>query len=52
MGTNFYLKRKLSSDKKQELIDNLNEDNYGKCEEILNDIKPIHIHLNNFGMRS
>lgn len=43
MGANFYLKRKLSSVKKHELIDNLTQDNYEKCEEILNDIKPIHI---------
>lgn len=43
MGRNFYLKRKLSSAKKQELIDNLNEDNYDKCNEILNEYKPIHI---------
>lgn len=48
MGTNFYLKRKLSSVKKYELIDNLTQDNYEKYEEILNSIKPIHIGNVNF----
>lgn len=51
MGTNFYLKRKLSEDKKQELINELNQDNYEKCEKILYNNRPIHIGKRSYGWK-
>lgn len=43
MGTNFYLKKKLSSNLKEQVKEFLDNDDYESVKDILNFVEPIHI---------
>ena len=51
MGTNFYLKKKLSSNLKEQVKEFLDNDDYESVKDILDSVEPIHIGKRSYGWK-
>lgn len=51
MGTNFYLKKKLSSNLKEQVKEFLDNDDYESIKDILDSVEPIHIGKRSYGWK-